>query len=117
MTIQRVVPNLTTEDTAAAKAFYGDFLGFDIPMDEPGFMTAMSPDVPAAQLNAGTERGVRELAVSIGVDNVDELYADAQARGVEVVYPLTEEPWGVRRFFVRAPGGHVINVVQHLEAH
>ena len=31
-----------------------------------------------------------------------------------MVYPLTDEPWGVRRFFVRAPGGHVINVAQHL---
>ena len=113
MSIRRVVPNLTTEDTVAAKAFYGDFLGFDIAMDEPGFVTAVSPDVQAAQINAGTERGVRELDVSIGVDNVDELYAQAQARGVEIVYPLTEEPWGVRRFFVRAPGGQLINVVQH----
>ena len=32
-----------------------------------------------------------------------------------MVYPLTDEPWGVRRFFVRAPGGHVINVApKHL---
>jgi hypothetical protein len=29
------------------------------------------------------------------------------------VHPLTTEPWGVRRFFVRAPDGTVINLVHH----
>ncbi len=29
------------------------------------------------------------------------------------VHPLTTEPWGVRRFFVRAPDGTVVNVVSH----
>ena len=34
--------------------------------------------------------------------------------GLEIVYPLTDEPWGVRRFFVRDPDGTVINVAQHV---
>jgi hypothetical protein len=29
------------------------------------------------------------------------------------VYPLTDEPWGVRRFFVRDPNGMIVNVVSH----
>jgi uncharacterized glyoxalase superfamily protein PhnB len=33
--------------------------------------------------------------------------------GVEVVYPLTDEPWGVRRFFARDPNGVVVNVMTH----
>lgn len=33
----------------------------------------------------------------------------AQRRGYEIVHPLTTEPWGVRRFFVRAPDGNVMN--------
>ena len=37
----------------------------------------------------------------------------AQAAGAEIVHELTEEPWGVRRFFVRDPDGHVINVLAH----
>ncbi len=36
-----------------------------------------------------------------------------QAAGYEIVHPLTTEPWGVRRFFVRAPDGTVVNVAQH----
>ncbi|WP_211236641.1 hypothetical protein [Arthrobacter castelli] len=39
---------------------------------------------------------------------------DAVQRGLRVVYPLTNEPWGVRRFFVEDPGGTTVNVLAHL---
>ena len=51
--------------------------------------------------------------ISVKVDDVDEAYADAQAAGYKIVHPLTTEAWGVRRFFVRAPDGNVLNIVQH----
>lgn len=35
-------------------------------------------------------------------------------RGLKIVYPLTNEPWGVRRFFVADPNGVVVNVMCHL---
>ena len=31
--------------------------------------------------------------------------------GYEIVHPLSTEAWGLRRFFVRAPDGNVINIV------
>jgi hypothetical protein len=34
-------------------------------------------------------------------------------RGLAVVYLLSNEPWGVRRFFVEDPGGTVVNVLAH----
>ena len=37
----------------------------------------------------------------------------AGAAGADIVRELTDEPWGVRRFFVRDPGGHVINILAH----
>jgi hypothetical protein len=33
--------------------------------------------------------------------------------GYEIVHPIMDEPWGIRRFFVRSPDGHVINVAGH----
>lgn len=51
--------------------------------------------------------------VSIEVDDVEEIYALAQGMGAEIVHPLTDEPWGVRRFFVRGPDGHVLNILGH----
>jgi hypothetical protein len=33
-----------------------------------------------------------------------------------ILYPLTDEEWGVRRFLVQDPNGAVINVTEHVEA-
>src|SRR6266436_7702378 len=52
------------------------------------------------------------ISVHVGA-SIDEAYAEAKRRGYEIVHPLTDEAWGVRRFFVRAPDGNVINMVSH----
>ncbi|MCW2542316.1 MAG: putative glyoxalase family protein [Frankiales bacterium] len=51
--------------------------------------------------------------ISIHTDDVEAAYEEAQRLGYEIVHPITTEPWGVRRFFVRAPEGNVINIVHH----
>ena len=48
--------------------------------------------------------------MTIKVDDVDAAYEEAQRRVYEVVHPFTDEPWGIRRFVVRSPDGHVINI-------
>ncbi|MDA0185510.1 VOC family protein [Solirubrobacter phytolaccae] len=110
MTIRRAVPNLLVHDLEAAREFYAGLLGFDVVMDEPGFMQFASPSNPTAQITIGSERGLGVADVTVEVADVDARHADAVRRGLEIVYPLTDEPWGIRRFFVRAPGGQVINV-------
>lgn len=52
---------------------------------------------------------------SVRVDDIDGAYTEAQERGYEIVHPLTTEDWGVTSFFLRAPGGNVVNIVQHRE--
>ncbi|MDT5327002.1 MAG: hypothetical protein QOF25_4154, partial [Mycobacterium sp.] len=54
------------------------------------------------------------ISVHVG-DQVEAAYEEAQRRGFEIVHPLTTEPWGVRRFFVRAPDGNVVNIVSHVD--
>jgi catechol 2,3-dioxygenase-like lactoylglutathione lyase family enzyme len=44
---------------------------------------------------------------------VDAAHEEALRLGLRVVYPLTDEPWGVRRFFVEDPGGTIVNVLAH----
>jgi len=51
--------------------------------------------------------------ISVQTDDVDGAYEEARGLGYEIVHPITTEPWGVRRFLVRAPDGSVINVVRH----
>jgi catechol 2,3-dioxygenase-like lactoylglutathione lyase family enzyme len=119
VTIRRAIPNLLAADLAASREFYADFLGFEVAMDEEGFTMFASPSNRTAQVTVaaadgrGLDRGVREARVSIEVDDVDAVHADAVRRGLEIVYPLTDEPWGIRRFFVRDPDGTVINVASH----
>jgi len=51
---------------------------------------------------------------SIEVDDVDAAHAATQRLGCKIVHPLTDEPWGVRRLFVRDPNGKVLNILSHL---
>jgi uncharacterized glyoxalase superfamily protein PhnB len=51
--------------------------------------------------------------ISVKVDDVKAAYSQVKERGYEIVHPLTTEPWGVRRFFVRAPDGNVLNIAAH----
>jgi uncharacterized glyoxalase superfamily protein PhnB len=50
----------------------------------------------------------------VEVEDVDAVHAKAVERGLKIVHPLTDEPWGVRRFFVQEPNGKVINVMTHI---
>jgi catechol 2,3-dioxygenase-like lactoylglutathione lyase family enzyme len=114
------MPVVVTEDPAEARRFYEGFLGFRLAMDEDGLMMFASPSTPTTQLivawpsPTALDPRVREVSVSIQVEDVDAAHADAQARGLEIVYPLTDEPWGIRRFFVRDPAGQTINVSSHI---
>ena len=93
---------------------------FDVAMDEPGFTMFASPSNRTAQITLadrntpGLDRGIREARISVEVSDVDALHAEAVRLGLEIVYPLTNEPWGIRRFFVKDPDGTVINVAMHL---
>ena len=111
--------NLSVPDLAEARDFYVDYLG----LSEEGFnlgwvMRLSSPDGRAVvQLVTRDASAPVDSVISVHVgDDVEAAYEDAQRRGLEIVHPLTEEPWGVRRFFVRAPDGNVINVVSHKDA-
>jgi uncharacterized glyoxalase superfamily protein PhnB len=52
--------------------------------------------------------------MSVEVDDVDEIWRRAEAGGYEIAYPLTDEPWGVRRFMARDPFGKIVNIMAHI---
>ncbi len=117
MTIRRVVPNIVAPDMAASRAFYSDFLGFDVVMDLGWVVTYASPINPTAQINISPgdalEGEQMRPYLTIEVSDVNAVHAEALDRGYEIVHPLTDEPWGVRRFFVVEPGGLVVNILGH----
>ena len=111
------MPVIRTERLEESREFWVNFLGLVPGMDEPGFLMLKSPDVETTQVivaaPGAADVKVRDVDVSVEVSDVEEAYEDAQRRGLEVVYPMTDEPWGVRRFFVRAPDGTVVNIASH----
>lgn len=115
MTVLRIVANLAAADPQIARSFYERLLDLDIVMDHGWILTFASNANQRPQVSVASEGGsgtpVPDL--SIEVDNVDEIHQRAQSEGFEIVYPLSNEPWGVRRFYVRDPLGKVINILSH----
>ncbi len=120
MTIRRCVPNLVSGDLGASRGFYAGLLGFEVAMDEDDLTMYRSPSNPTAQVTVGTDAEsawdpeVHRPRLSVEVEDVDAVHAEAVRRGLRIVHPLTDEPWGVRRFFVEDPDGTVVNVLSHL---
>ena len=87
-------------------------------MDHGWIVTVADPDQPGCQVSLMTHDATASVIpdVSIQVDDVDAVYAAALEAEAEIVHPLTDEPWEVRRFFVRDPDGHVLNVLSHKPA-
>lgn len=51
--------------------------------------------------------------LSIEVSDVDAVSRRAKCLGLPIAYPLTDEPWGVRRFHLRDPAGKLLNILSH----
>jgi uncharacterized glyoxalase superfamily protein PhnB len=90
-------------------------LGFTVAMDMGWVVTFASPANPTAQITLlrGDASSRTVPQVTIEVADVDAIHAEAVQRGAEIVYPLTDEAWGVKRFFVRDPNGIVLNIMCH----
>lgn len=116
MPVKRIVPDFHTRDTAASRNFYTDVLGLEVAMDLGWVVTFAAPGNPTAQLTVMQDDAhapVQHPDVSIEVDDVDAVHGAAVRLGHSVVYPLTDEAWGVRRFFVRDPDGKILNILSH----
>ena len=115
MRAKRIMANLRVADIAGARSFYTDFLGLSTEEFNMGWVARYtSPDTGVnIQLVTQDASAPEDAVVSVRTDNVEAAYAEAAKLGYEIVLPLTTEPWGVRRFFVRAPDGNVINIVGH----
>lgn len=115
--IRRIHPYVSGTDLTASREFYVGLFGLEVAMEDP-VLTLRSPANPTAQVLV-LPPAMQSPAPNLGIDvgepaRVDTAHAKAVERGLDVVYPLTTEPWDVRRFFVRAPGGAVVNVLAHL---
>ena len=114
MGVKRIKPNILSDRFEESRAFYNDVIGLDggEGLDWILFFGTDKREVQLSVMKLDIKAHVHP-DVSIEVDDVDAVYERARAAEAEIVYPLTEEDWGLRRFFVRDPNGVVINVTEH----
>ena len=115
MSAVRSMPLLTVSDLDAAVDTYRQVTGMEVIMNHGWIATLAPPGDRRVQLSLITRDATAPVnpAVSIEVDDVEAAYAAARSAGLEIVHELTDEEWGVRRFFLKDPDGHVVNVVAH----
>ncbi|QAS51502.1 VOC family protein [Halobacillus litoralis] len=116
MKVKRIVANIETQDISKAKHFYEEILGLDQKMDLGFIATYGSNEKMTTQISFLSEGGsgtpVPDL--SIEVDDLDEVLIRIKDAGISIEYGPAEEPWGVRRFYVRDPFGKLVNILTHL---
>ena len=113
MRIERLVPNLFVDDLARAVDEHQAVLGMKVLMDHGWIVTLGDDAGHHVSLMTADASAPMNPDVSVFVDDVDEALQRATDAGLEIVHPLTQEPWGVIRFFYRDSSGRVINVGMH----
>ena len=118
MEIRRIVPNIGTEQIEKSKEFYGDFLRLKLVMDMQWILTFASVSNPTSQISIlqkdASNTPASAMTITIEVTEIDNLYTKAHSLGYKIVYPITNEQFGVRRFAVEDPNGIIINLMCHI---
>ena len=113
MIVKCIVTNFAATQVSKARHFYADILGLEVVMNHGWIVTFASPAQMAPQVSVATEGGSGTPVpdISIEVDDLDEV--ERRVRELVFEYGPTNEPWGVRRFYVRDPLGRLINILKH----
>jgi catechol 2,3-dioxygenase-like lactoylglutathione lyase family enzyme len=114
MTVRRVMPIFTVSDVDAAREAYVRVPGLREVMNLGWVVTFADEDL-RHQVSLMTKDATAPVNpnVSIEVDDVDAAYQAAVDAGLQIVHPLSDEEWGVRRFFFADAAGNVVNVLTH----
>ncbi len=105
MTVKRIVANIATGDPAKSSGFYGGILGIELVMNHGWIRTYAADEASCAQISFASEGGSGTAVpdLSIEVDDLDAVIARVHAEGIAFEYGPADEPWGVRRFYIRDP--------------
>ena len=115
MAVRRIVSNIATTSVDEVRKFYSDLFDLDVVMDHGWIVTLASGETAQTQISVASEggSGTKVPDLSIEVDDVDAIYRRAKELGHKIAYDLSNEPWGVRRFYVSDPTGKLLNILAH----
>ena len=115
---------IITEKMKETKTFYQEILGFGVTfenefyllMHTPGHEAQLSfllPDHPSQQPLFQPRFKGEGMYLTIEVDDVDGLYKQIKAKGVDIKIDVRDEPWGDRHFAIQDPNGIGIDLVKY----
>ncbi len=112
---------LLCDDVAAARAFYGDVMGFPLVEDEPHWVrfqvgTTFLTLRPRGQWRSWhdgampSDSAAVQLAFQVSPEEVLSCHEELVAKGVEIVEPPADQSFGHRTLFFRDPEGNVLEI-------
>lgn len=116
--IRRAIPLLHITNSAEAVKFYCHGLGFQLEFehrpegvkDDPCYL-GVSRDGVWLHLSSFSGDGVVGGVANLMVDNVDNLYAEFQAKHVPIVVPPVDQTWGSREMYVKDRDGNSLRYI------
>jgi PhnB protein len=125
----RLTAYITVDGAAAAIDFYRDVLGAEprVRMDQPDgrvghaelaigpALLMLSDEFPERDILGPRTRGGTSVVLNLYVEDVDDTYARAVARGATAERPPADQFYGDRSGVFVDPFGHRWNVASHVE--
>ncbi|TSI17745.1 VOC family protein [Brevibacterium aurantiacum] len=121
-------------DAEASLIFYRDVLGFEVRLDvgsgqmrwltvgpegQPDTSIVLTPAITDPTISDAEREVIESLmakgsyaAIVLASTNVDEAFAEVEARGADIVQEPMDQPYGLRDFALRDPAGNMIRVQQ-----
>jgi len=114
-------PIIVTPRMGECRDFWVAHLGAEVAFENHWFcylvgdglsIAFMPPEHPSAP--PGPEPYSAGISMELEVEDAEAALAELRATGREPDYPLTDEPFGQRRFSLRDPSGLWVNIVQQV---
>ena len=114
-------PITVTDQFIACRDFWARHLSFSVIFENEWFVLMQADGASIAFMSPGhpswppgPEAYTAGTSMELEVKDAAAALEEVRASGKEPDYPLTEEPFGQRRFSLKDPSGLWINVVQQL---
>lgn len=123
MELEAAYPVVVTPKLAECRDFYVRVFGFDVVFEAGWFVylnagahgvAFMAPEHPSQPPGPEAFDG-NGLLLTLQVADAAAEFDRLRRAGVAVEHPLSDEPWGQRRFGLRDPAGTWVDVVQQIE--
>ncbi len=111
----------STDKLQETKLFYEKYFDAKTVFEADGYMNLLIGNLPIVlEFSSPAVTGMKKsdclgIGFNIDVDDVKSVYDDMVSKGVDVVMPLQEHPWGEVGFGIQDPNGLTIYICMKIE--